>query len=119
MEEDHFYSVNKLVEFGMGISIAQQMVKAMNESISGMNSTGKIQSNSSQPSLFYLIIDDLQTGPLSEIEIVQLFSTKKINKTTYFWKPGMTQWLIAEKIPEILKLIALTPPPFTEDYDNK
>ena len=38
--------------------------------------------------------------------------TKKNLKETYIWKPGMTSWQIAEKLPEILRLVALSPPPF-------
>jgi hypothetical protein len=28
--DDEFYSVNRLVEFGLGLSVAEQMVKSMN-----------------------------------------------------------------------------------------
>ena len=36
----------------------------------------------------------------------------KIDKETYIWKPGMPKWELSVKIPEILKLVALIPPPF-------
>jgi len=69
-----------------------------------------LQANESQ-SLFYAILDNNQAGPLSYQDISQLVNQKKIVNETYMWKPGMTDWDIAEKIPEILKLVALTPPP--------
>jgi hypothetical protein len=51
-------------------------------------------------------------GPFSEQELSRLIADKKIVKETYIWKPGMPKWEIAEKLPEILKLVALAPPPF-------
>jgi hypothetical protein len=110
MDQNNFFSINNLVEFGMGLAIAQQMVKTMNHSIDNMNVPGSLQVNESQ-SLFYAILDSNQAGPLSYQDISQLVNQKKIVNETYMWKPGMTDWDIAEKIPEILKLVALTPPP--------
>ena len=32
MNEDSFFSINRLLEFGMGMALAQQMVNTMNNS---------------------------------------------------------------------------------------
>jgi hypothetical protein len=58
------------------------------------------------------MIEDNQAGPFSEHELSRLITEKKIVKETYIWKPGLPSWEIAEKLPEILKLVALVPPPF-------
>ncbi len=48
--EDNFNSVNKLIEFGMSLAIAQQMVKYMNEATTNMKIPGTFQ-NLMQPKL--------------------------------------------------------------------
>ena len=112
MDNSNFFSINRLVEFGMGLAIAQQMVKTMNQSIETMKVPGSFATAPQQaPMLFYAVIDDKQMGPLSEQEIAQLIREKKIVNETYMWKFGMQAWEIAEKIPEIVRLVALTPPP--------
>jgi len=113
MNDNNFFSINNLVEFGIGMTIAQQMVKSMNQSIETMKVPGASMHNqASVETLFYAIIDGNQMGPLSNHDITQLVRDKKIVNETYLWRPGMPSWDIAEKIPEVIKLVALTPPPF-------
>lgn len=115
MNDDSFFSINRLVEFGMGLAVAQQMVKTMNDAMTNMHIPGSM--NPMQPvqqQFYYAIIEGKQTGPFSEQELSRLISEKKICKETYIWKPGLPQWEIAERLPEILKLVALTPPPFQQ-----
>jgi hypothetical protein len=42
----------------------------------------------------------------------RLINEKKVAKETYVWMPGMKNWKIIENVPEVLKLVALSPPPF-------
>ena len=56
-------------------------------------------------------IEGKQAGPFSEEEIARLICEGKVDKTTYVWRPGMPQWARAENVPEVLKIVALTPPP--------
>ena len=116
MNDESFFSINRLVEFGMGVAIAQQMVKTMNESINTLQISGTmnpIQNTTQQ--FYYVIIEGKQAGPFSESELLRLISEKKVSKETFVWKPGMTNWENAEKIPMILKLVALAPPPFEQN----
>ena len=97
----------------MGIAVAQQMVKTMNAAIDNMQIPGA--GNPLRPSasqFYYAIIEGNTAGPFSTQELTRLIIDKKISRETYLWKPGMPQWETAEKLPEILKLVALTPPPF-------
>jgi hypothetical protein len=113
MNEDSFYSINRLVEFGMSLAVAQQMIKTMNDAMSNMRIPGAM--NPMQPApqhVYYAIIDNKQTGPFSETELSRLIAEKRITKETYLWKPGLVKWEIVEKLPEVLKLVALSPPPF-------
>jgi hypothetical protein len=117
MSETNFYSVDRLVEFGMSMAIAQQMVKSMNETISTMQIPGGMNSFQAQnpaapSSVYYVMIDNRQEGPFSETELARLIIDKKIVKETYIWMPGMKNWQLAENVPAIIKLAALTPPVF-------
>ena len=113
MNEDSFFSINRLVEFGMSLAIAQQMVTTMNNAMTNMHIAGTM--NSMQPpqqQFYYVVIEGKQMGPFSDQELSRLISEKKVSKETYIWKPGMINWEIAEKLPDVLKLVALSPPPF-------
>jgi hypothetical protein len=113
MNDDSFFSINRLVEFGMGMAVAQQMVNTMNSAITNMHVPGAMNAmQTATPQFYYAIIDDNQAGPFSEQELSRLIADKKIVKGTYIWKPGLPNWEPAEKLPEILKLVALAPPPF-------
>ena len=115
MNDDSFFSVDRLVEFGLGVSIASQMVKMMNDSIQQMYVPGTdnsmVQINND---IYYVIVDGNQVGPLSQIELSQMATNKKIDSSTYVWKPGMTGWKMASEVPEVLKIVALTPPSFNK-----
>lgn len=112
MNEESFFSINRLVEFGMGLAVAQQMVQTMNNAITNMHIPGAMNPIQTAAQFYYVMIEDKQAGPFSEQELSKLIAEKKIVKETYIWKPGLAKWEIAEKMPEVLKLVALTPPPF-------
>jgi hypothetical protein len=114
MNDDSFFSMNRLMEFGMGMAVAQQMVGTMNSAMENMKVSGVAQANNAMVApLYYAVLDGNPAGPFSEKEFSRLITEKKITKDTYVWKPGMSQWQFAEKLPDVLKLVALTPPPFT------
>ncbi|MBQ5992736.1 MAG: DUF4339 domain-containing protein [Bacteroidales bacterium] len=113
--ENSFFSIDRLIEFGMGIAVAQQMVRMMNETMQNMYVPGTM--NPMQPSpnnIYYVIMDGQQSGPYTESELARLIGQKKVTKDTYIWKPGMTDWQTAERLPDVLRLVALTPVPFNK-----
>ena len=83
MEEESFFSINRLIEFGMSVSIAQQMVNTMNESINKMQIPGSMNQMNNPQNFYYVILDGKQAGPFSESEVIRLFFEKKIDKNTY------------------------------------
>ena len=116
MNNNDFFSIDRLVDFGMGMAVAQQMVKTMNETMANMNIPGSMKTFQSEPqSFYYAIIDGKQAGPFSPSELSRLITEKKIVKETYIWKPGLANWVLAEDLPDVLKLVALLPPPFAEN----
>lgn len=113
MNNDNFLSLDRLVEFGLGMSMARQMVNVMNESMQNMYVPGSIKTISATPSTttIYVAIEGSSIGPLSESEFSQLVTNKTVTKDTLAWMPGMQNWQPIEKIPAILKIVALSPPP--------
>lgn len=116
MDESSFYSVDRLVEFGLSLGIATQMANSMNASLQAMQIPGAgnpMMSNAlaeDQP-LLYVVLDGKSVGPLATSEFSRLIAEKRVTKETYVWKPGMSDWKLAENVPEVLRLVALTPPP--------
>ena len=113
MDNNDFFSLDRWLEFSLGMAMAQQSINMMNQSMKSMYIPGSIQSMPQQPlaSIYYVAIDGQQTGPLRESELMELIRDRKVSKDTLAWMPGMATWLPIEKVPAILKLIALTPPP--------
>lgn len=113
MDDSNFFSMNRLVEFGMGMAVAQQMVKTMNHSMTNMHVPGAMNPmEKAKQYFFYAMIEGKQAGPFSEQELSVLIADKKVVKETYVWMPSMPSWKMAEQVPEVLKLVALAPPPF-------
>ena len=112
MDNDSFFSIDRLVEFGMGMAMAQQMVGMMNQTMRQMYVPGSIQTMpAAQPVTFYVTINGQPVGPISESEFTQMVTNKQITKDTLAWMPGMLSWKPIELIPAILKVIAVAPPP--------
>ena len=90
MNEQSFFSVDRLVEFGLGMGLAQQMVGMMNQYMQSMYVPGSIQSMPKpMPQTYYVALDGQQVGPLNDSELSQLVIQKKINKDTLSWVSGM------------------------------
>lgn len=112
MDDSNFFSVDRLVEFGMGMQIARQMVSNMNQQFQQMNIPGNIQTMPpTTPAVYYVAIDGKPVGPLGETELSQMIYNRQVTKDTLCWMPGMAEWKAAEQVPEVLRLVALTPPP--------
>ena len=116
MGENSFYSVDRLVEFGLTLGVATQMANSMNASLRNMQIPGA--RNPMRPNvlaedrpLFYVVLDGKSVGPLATSELSRLIAEGRVTKETYVWNPGMPDWQLAENMPEVLRLVALTPPP--------
>ncbi|OUO20507.1 DUF4339 domain-containing protein [Collinsella sp. An307] len=116
MDESSFYSIDRLVEFGLTLGVATQMANSMNAGLQAMRMPGArnpMQPNAlaeDQP-LFYVVLDGKSVGPLATSELSRFIAEKRVTKETYVWKPGMQNWQLAENVPEVLRLVAMTPPP--------
>lgn len=111
MDESSFFSLDRLVEFGCGVAVATQMADAMNEGLARMRTPGADYPLGSTPTALYVVLDGRASGPFSEAELSRLIADKRLSVDTLVWKPGMSDWQRAETLPEVLRLVALTPPP--------
>lgn len=115
MNDQSFFSIDRLVEFGMGMAMAQQMVQMMNQTMQGMYVPGSMQSMPKPlPQVYYVVVEGQQVGPLSDSDLSLLVLQKKISKDSLGWVPGMIAWEPIEQIPAILNVIAVAPPPLPE-----
>jgi hypothetical protein len=100
------------------MSMANQFTQMMNKTMSETMqqwptvNAANTTNNGGSSRLYYVQLEGKQAGPFSETEIVRLINDKKIVKETYVWHQGMSQWQPAQDVPEVLRIIALAPPPF-------
>ncbi len=121
MNDNSFFSLDRLLEFGLSMEMARQMMSNINQSIGQMQAFGsqmpdgssqsKVLSNLGSKFLYYVVIDGESCGPYNGIKLKQLIRDKKLTNKSFVWKPEFLEWKLAEKVPEILELVALTPPP--------
>lgn len=115
MNDRDFFSLDRLVEFGLGMGVARQMINVMNESMQSMHISGAQNTMQPAPSkIYYVAMDGRPVGPLNESELSQLIAQKKVDKDTLVWMPGMAGWKAIESVPDALKIVALTPPPLNK-----
>lgn len=104
-----FSTIDHLVEFGMGIAIAQQMVSTMNHCIGNMRipGTGNTLTQGKTVTLYHVLVNDTVAGGFSEEELVTLAKAKSLTSESMVWKPGMSGWMQAKNVPEVQKIILL------------
>ena len=107
---NNYDPIERLVEFGLGISVAQQMVSMMNSTMKGMYIPGQALPEPLSSKEWYLAIEGKAHGPYTEAIIKQKMLDKEVTKDTLVWCAGMPTWETAEKTPEILKLYLQLPP---------
>lgn len=112
---NNYDSIDKLLEFGLSLSVAQQMVNTMNYSIQNMIIPGtEKQIKANRPIQYFAVIEQVQTGPFSEKELCNLIKNYKLTKESLIWTQGMNGWMKTCDIPQINKLFMLYPPQIPE-----
>lgn len=113
MNDNSFNSIEKLLELGMSMSIAQQMMQTMNHAMSNMQSPRFSNLNVPLPVQvqFYALVNEIPQGPFTEEEIKKYITEGKINSSTLMWKNGLPGWMSAAQLTEIASLFSNVPPP--------
>ena len=101
---------DKMIEMGMGMTIANQIPQMMNSVMPNQNQ--QVVASTPPPIVgnvfqIYACIRGQQVGPLNEQECVQFIQKGLITKDTLMWKVGLPNWIAATQIPEIGKLLLL------------
>lgn len=110
-------SMDRLLEFGIEAAAAQQMIRNITLSNPYDFQHSPVAKNTGvyhQEMIYYVLFEGKQAGPFSVSELSRLISEKKVVKETLVWRPGMAEWKKAEDVPDVLKLVALVPPPIPE-----
>ncbi|GHV79291.1 hypothetical protein AGMMS49944_10820 [Spirochaetia bacterium] len=104
-------TAERFMEMGIGMALARQMGQMVNQTMAQTMQNPPAQTPTPQR-LYYAGLEGRQAGPFSETEIVRLINEKRIARETLVWSQGMKEWKQAQDVPEILRIIALGPPPF-------
>ncbi len=101
------------MEFGLSMSVAQQMMQTMNNAMSQMQTPQFKNVNIPMPApkQFYALVNDIPQGPFTETDLSSHIVAGRVNKGTLVWMPGMPAWMAAEQVMDVDKLFALIPPP--------
>ena len=111
-----------MMGMAMGGVMGGQMTRMMNQTMQNMYSPGAMSPMSNQqnnslpnlPNILYAVIDGNTVGPMAEADVIRMISNNQITKETYVWKPGMSEWQKVESIPEVMKLLLMSPPIFNK-----
>lgn len=104
-----FSSLDRLMELGLSMAVAQQMMRTMNHSLNTMQTPGSGQPFIQPAVQYYAVVGGNQAGPFNETEMESLVKNKQLKSDTLVWKPGMPGWKYAREIGEINKLFILYP----------
>jgi membrane protease subunit (stomatin/prohibitin family) len=103
----------------MGMAMAQQMMNMQQQQMQNqnMNQMNNQQFNNSAPPpppmgpQYHVSINGQQQGPFDVATLKNLIAQNQLTKQTYVWKAGMSGWLQAEQVPEVMALFSMMPPP--------
>ena len=91
-----FNSVDRLVEFGLSMAIAQQMMNTVNTCIHQM--TIPVAGNSMPALDYYVVIEGKQVGPLSRHSLQDMIRQEKVKPDTLIWRQGMPAWKLLKEV---------------------
>lgn len=95
---------------GAGMAMANQMGQAMQQPAADQRSSPP-PLPSQQAVMFFVAIDNQQTGPFDLAAIQSQIAAGRISRETLVWKHGMAQWTSAGSLSE---LNAMFPPPISK-----
>lgn len=105
--DNDFSSVERLIEFGMSMAVAQQMVATMNHAIGNMAVPGA-EAPICQKREYFVVVDGTQAGPLGDEELKQLIEGRRVTADTLIWYQGLHAWKMVKDVPEANRWILLS-----------
>ncbi len=112
-DDNNFNSIERMMEFGMSMSVAQQMMQTMNHAMSQMQTPQFKNVNVPVPvaKQFYALVNEMPQGPFTESELTSHIMAGSVQKSTMVWFQPMPSWMPAEQVIDVNKLFAMVPPP--------
>lgn len=121
MNEDFYGSIDRLVEFGMSMKVADAMMNAMNQTMASMQMPNyqrvnqiNMQSNVAVPPMpqkkFFVGIDNAPVGPLDADELKQKIALGLVTPESLVWYQGLPGWAQAKTLSEVNILFSQVPP---------
>jgi hypothetical protein len=110
--DNSFNSIERLMDIGLSMAIAQQMMQTMNHAMQNMIIPHFQQVNVPMPKTlqFYALVNDIPQGPFTEQELSGHILANRVVKETLVWFHGMPGWMPAQQVPEVAKLFNSLPP---------
>jgi membrane protease subunit (stomatin/prohibitin family) len=98
--------------FGTGLNMANQMMQSFGESPqTSFSSHQKPPPLPSEEKTFFVAINNIQSGPFNENQLLTLIENKQLLPDTLVWNQGMIGWQKAFSVPELQNLLTQIPPP--------
>ncbi len=97
-----------LMGAGLGLGLGAGVVNQMSNISENLN---RNNTHSYPPTLYYVLINNQQNGPLSFAQLSQLISEARVNKQSLIWKTGLENWILITELPEFSNFFNHTPPP--------
>ena len=104
MQDD--FSVERLMEFGIGMAMAKQMADMVSQSMH-QTSVPQVPVLENKLDKVYAVFDGKQSGPFNEKELKKMAVENYLDTDTLVWFPGLTQWTRAIDVPELYKILLL------------
>ena len=106
--DNSFNSIERLMEFGLSIAIAQQMMQTMNHAIQNMTTPGQQMARPIAPPVkqYFALVNDIPQGPFNEGDFKNHIYGKRIHQDTLIWMSGMAGWMQAGKVTELTALFS-------------
>lgn len=106
-DDNNFFE--KIMELGIGISVAQQMPNFLSQCMpNNQHSSSKTPPQVPSETAYYLVVDNAQAGPFKEDDLLIMIKNDLIRPETLVWKTGMAKWMCASQIPEVNKLFLMS-----------
>lgn len=94
---------DRVVEFGMGMAMCQQIPQMMNAANAASNQPAPPPIP--RAAAYFLAIDGKQYGPFTVDQLRPFVPTGQINGQTLVWCQGMSAWEPAESRPDIAAIL--------------
>lgn len=93
----------------IGGTVGQNIAGAMNGM---MNFNNGVSAMPPLPgSVYYIVVNDNAEGPFNISALKQMITTKQFQASTYVWKEGMMDWVVASEVDELKDLFNNSMPP--------